>query len=187
MPIAFDCECGIRWWSPPQLGCPTCGTNGTSVPDPVIWRIGRVPGTKISITAQMRDAERFSALVQEGYEVFVDIAGTLRHVWRPREDETVSAGVNYVLIDGVEDLNVDLPDFAFDRVAEAVAHDRRALVFCAAGLKRSVHLVYGVLRSRGMAGEASWSAVEAARPFADRWEPYIAAAERWTRSAFGRG
>lgn len=142
-----------------------------------------VPGTNISITAQMRDVERFNALVEAQHEVFVDIAGARQHVWRPDGRVVVSAGVEYVVVEDVEDLNLDLPDFAFDIVAQAVAQEKRTLVFCAAGLKRSVHLVYGVLRKQGLSPDASWRAVQAARPFADRWEPYIAAAECWAASS----
>lgn len=179
MPVAFDCPCGTRWWSPPQIECPACGPTVTAVPDPIVWSVGTVPGTTISISAQLRDRDRFEELVAAGAETFVDVAGAAPYVWRPAPSEIEAAGVEYVRVDGVEDLNVDLPAFAFDAVHDVLAADRRTLVFCAAGLKRSPHLVYGVLRRRGLDPQGAWDAVAAARPFADRWQPYVDAAERW--------
>jgi hypothetical protein len=127
----------------------------------------------------MRDPERFDSLVAAGFERFVDIAGAGHFVWRPDEATVARSRVEYLRIDGVEDTNVDLPDFAFDEVTAAIDGDRRTLVFCASGLKRSPHLVYGALRRTGLDEDRAWAAVVEARPFVDRWEPYVAAAERW--------
>lgn len=63
---------------------------------------------------------------------------------------------------------------------------RHALV-CAAGLKRSPHLLYGVLRSWGYGAKPAWDAIIAARPFVDLWETYLAAAERWLAARHGSG
>jgi hypothetical protein len=60
------------------------------------------------------------------------------------------------------------------------------LVFCAAGLKRSPHLLYGVLRSWGYGAKPAWDAVTSARPFVDPWDAYLAAAERWLAARNGR-
>ncbi len=182
MPVAFDCACGARWWSPPDIACSRCGPAVASVPDPIVWTVGRVPGTSISLSAQMRDDERFRELVNSGMELFVDVAGGAPYIWRPNEKVIRRAGVRYLRIDGVEDINTDLPDFAFDTVAEALEEARRGvatLLFCAAGLKRSPHLLYGVLRSWGHAAKPSWDSIIAARPFVDPWGPYLASADRW--------
>jgi hypothetical protein len=183
VPVAFDCECGNRWWSPPDVGCRICGPSATSVPDPVVWSIDRLPGTAVFLSGQLRDGERFARVVAMGITDFVDVAGGAHYVWRPSADEIAAAGVAYVEIAGVEDTNTDLPDFAFERVAEALADAARrgekALVFCAAGLKRSPHLLYGVLRSRGYEPDAAWATLVTARPCLDPWQPYLDAAERW--------
>lgn len=181
VPVAFDCACGTRWWSPPQLACPTCGPEGISVPDPVIWSVGAIPETRASISAQLRDPGRFETLVDLGFELFVDVAGDMRHVWRPDAEAIRGAGVQYVRIRDVEDLNFDLPAFAFHAVSEAIEGDLKCLIFCAAGLKRSPHLAYGALRRRGLDADVAWSAVSQARPFADKWPPYLDAAEGWLR------
>jgi len=95
--------------------------------------------------------------------------------------------VRYVSVGGVEDTNVDLPDWAFDRVASAMSSTRegrdRVLLFCAAGLKRSPHLMYGLLRRSGKDRGEAWRRVEAARPFTAPFGPYIASAERWAAAA----
>src|SRR5262249_22699900 len=151
-PVAFDCPCGRRWYSPPDIGCVDCGPAAVSIPDPVIWTVGHVPGRAIAITGQMRNAERFAGFVEQGFELFVDVAGAAHYVWRPDEHAVRAAGVRYVRIEGVEDTNLDLPDFAFSQLATALDErpGARALVFCAAGLKRSPHLLYGVLRGWGL-------------------------------------
>lgn len=186
MPVAFDCECGNRWWSPPDVGCRICGPAATSVPDPIVWSVDRVPGTDVFLSGQLRDWERFAQMIAMGMTVFVDIAGGAHYVWRPSAEEIAAAGVSYVEIEGVEDMNTDLPAFAFEQLAEAVAEatlkGQRALVFCAAGLKRSPHLLYGVLRSWGFDAEAAWARLLAARPCLDPWQPYLDAAERWLAS-----
>ena len=190
MPVAFDCPCGSRWWSPPDVACSRCGPNVASTPDPIVWSVGQVPGTPVFLSGQMRGDERFMDLVRSGIEVFVDVAGSAPYVWRPDEEAVASSGARYVRIDGVEDTNIDLPDFAFDAVAAALGdarQDVRTLVFCAAGLKRSPHLLYGVLRSWGYSAKPAWDAVIAARPFVDPWETYLAAAERWLAARSGRG
>ena len=100
-------------------------------------------------------------------------------MWRPGPDAVRDARVEYARIP-VEDTNVDLPDDAFASVSEALGQARRkVLVFCAAGLKRSPHLLYGVLRARGHDAAAAWSMIATARPFAERFDPYIVSAERW--------
>src|SRR6266542_2961581 len=148
MPVAFDCECGNRWWSPPDVGCRICGPSATSVPEPVVWSVDRVPGTDVFLSGQLRDRDRFAQLIAMGLKVFVDVAGGAHSVWRPSADEIAAADVSYVEIAGIEDTNTDLPDFAFERVAQALAasasRGERALVFCAAGWKRAPHLLYGV-------------------------------------------
>ena len=63
----------------------------------------------------------------------------------------------------------------------------QTLVFCAAGLKRSPHLMYGVLRFWGYDVESAWEAIVADRPFVDPWERYLAAAERWLATRSGPG
>lgn len=149
----------------------------------MIWSVSAIRGTRLALSAQMRDVTRFRELVGAGIELFVDVAGDRHYVWRPDAAEISRHGVEYVRIDGVEDTNVDLPEFAFDRVAESLelsaAAGRRALVFCAAGLKRSPHLLYGVLRSWRWDADAAWAAIVEARPFVDAWAPYLDSAERW--------
>ena len=185
MPVSFDCECGRRWWSPPHVGCTECGPDATAVPDPIIWSVDRidVPHGDIFLSGQLRDPERFADLASSGISVFVDVAGAKRYVWRPTVDAIDVRGVTYMEVPGVEDVNTDLPAFAFEAVADAindaVARKEPVLLFCAAGLKRSPHLLYGVLRSWGIDAEAAWAKISAARPFVDPWEPYLAAAERW--------
>jgi protein tyrosine phosphatase (PTP) superfamily phosphohydrolase (DUF442 family) len=93
-----------------------------------------------------------------------------------------SAGVVYRRIP-LEDTNLDLPDAAFDGVAAALDDaEGDVLLFCAAGLKRAPHLLYGVLRARGHEAEQAWGLVQAARPMTERFEPYLEAAERWVLS-----
>lgn len=182
MPVAFDCACGTRWFSPPEIACPRCGPDVASTPDPVVWSVGQIPDTAVFLSGHLRNDERFMELVGSGIEVFVDVAGSAPYVWRPDEEAVASSGARYVRIDGVEDNNIDIPDFAFGAVAAALADARqgvRTLVFCAAGLKRSPHLLYVVLRSWGYGTTSAWDAVIAARPFVDPWERYLAAAERW--------
>src|SRR5437763_1180206 len=161
MPVAFECECGNRWWSPPDVGCASCGPVATSVPDPIVWSVDRLPGTDVFLSAQLRDRERFAEIVAMGITSFVDIAGGAHYVWRPTEHEIAEAAVSYAVVAGVEDTNRDLPDFAFEHVASALreAGDKkqRTLVFCAAGLKRSPHLLFGVLRSWGLDAERAWA------------------------------
>jgi len=152
----------------------------------MIWSVDRLPETDVFLSAHLRGRERFAEIVSMGIGVFVDIAGAAHYVWRPGEEELAEHGVHYVRVDDVEDTNLDLPDFAFDRVADALAEARSkrrtALVFCAAGAKRSPHLLYGVLRSWGAATEDAWATVTAGRPFVDPWQPYLDAAERWVAS-----
>jgi hypothetical protein len=186
MPVAFDCECGQRWWSPPDVTCTVCGPSATATPDPVIWSVDRIQlpwRDGIFLSAQLRDAARFAEVAALGIRVFVDVAGGAPYVWRPSADEIAAAGVTYVEIAGVEDLNTDLPPFAFRRVAEALGHavatEQKTLLFCAAGLKRSPHLLYGVLRSWRFTPRSAWKAIVDARPFVDPWQPYLEAAERW--------
>ena len=190
MPVAFDCNCGTRWFSPPEIACPRCGPTVACRPDPIVWSIGQVPGTSIFLSGQMRDDDRFGELVSSGIELFVDVAGGAPYVWRPDEGAVRSLGVRYLRIDGVEDINTDLPDFAFDAAAEALEearHGVQALFFCAAGLKRSPHLLFGVLRSWGYDATRAWDAVVSARPFVDPWDPYLASAERWLSARNGCG
>jgi predicted protein tyrosine phosphatase len=147
-----------------------------------VWSVSSISGTALYLSAQMRDEARFGDLVGRGIEVFIDIAGAAPYVWRPGEAAIVRAGVRYIRVYDVEDTNIDLPDSAFATVAAALDEARAgcpSVVFCAAGLKRSPHLVYGVLRSWGYRPEAAWAAIVAARPFVDPWPPYLAAAERW--------
>src|SRR5690242_2115198 len=99
MPVAFDCVCGRRWYSPPDVGCVECGPTVSSVPDPVVWEVGRLPGRPLALTGQMRSAERFAGLVEQGFRVFVDIAGARPYVWRPDEAAIEQAGVRYVRVD----------------------------------------------------------------------------------------
>lgn len=182
MPVAFDCPCGQRWWSPPDVACSRCGPGVASIPDPVVWSVGQIPGTSAFLSGHLRNDERFSELVGSGIEVFVDVAGNAPYVWRPSEEAIAVSGTRYIRIDGVEDTNIDLPEFAFEAVAAAlkdVRHGVRTLVFCAAGLKRSPHLLYGVLRSWGYEVESAWKAIITARPFVDPWDPYLVSAERW--------
>jgi hypothetical protein len=183
MPIAFDCECGSRWVSPPEIHCRDCGPLSTATPDPVVWSVDPVPGTTIFLSGQLRDPERFDAIRSSGIERFVDVAGAAHFVWRPDAAAIARTAVAYVEIIGVEDTNVDLPDSAFDRVLAALEPARAAaqptLLFCAAGLKRSPHLLYGILRAWGHDAETAWRTVTAARPIVDPWQPYLDAAERW--------
>jgi hypothetical protein len=188
MPVRFDClECRETWWSPPATGCPRCGDLVAAEPDPIIWQVGRVPGTRIFLSGQLRDEARFRELLRSGIRAFVDVAGARPYVWRPPPTAAARAGVSYTLVDGVEDTNLDLPDTAFAGVAaglDAAAEEKRdVLLFCAAGLKRSPHLLYGVLLRRGLDPRAAWSSVQAARPMADPFGPYLAAAERWASRA----
>jgi protein tyrosine phosphatase (PTP) superfamily phosphohydrolase (DUF442 family) len=128
----------------------------------------------------MRDSERFDGFVREGFVSFVDVAGDATYVWRPDEGAVDAAGVAYTRLP-LEDTNADLPDHAFASVAEALdSADGNVLLFCAAGLKRAPHLLYGVLRARGNDREAAWGLVAAARPIAEPFAPYIASAERWS-------
>jgi hypothetical protein len=183
MPVAFDCECGRRWWSPPDVGCADCGPSATATPDPVVWSIDAVPGTSIHLSGQLGHLARFEAILERGIERFVDVAGAAHYVWRPDATAIAASGVTYVEVAGVEDTNVDLPDSAFDRVLAALEPARAAaqptLLFCAAGLKRSPHLLYGVLRAWGSDVDAAWRTVTQARPIVDPWPPYLDAAERW--------
>jgi hypothetical protein len=47
MPVSFECECGNRSWSPPDVDCTICGPLATSVADPIVWSVDRVPGTEV--------------------------------------------------------------------------------------------------------------------------------------------
>jgi len=183
MPVRFDChDCAQPWWSPPANGCPRCGYWARATPDPIVWTVGRVPGTRIFVTGQMRAPERFRELVARGVRTFVDAAGDASYVWRPDKPEIAEAGVDYVRIP-IEDTNVDLPDNAFSVARDAIeASEGDALLFCAAGLKRAPALLYGVLRHRGHARGDAWALVSAARPMTEPFAPYINAAERWLES-----
>ncbi len=140
-------------------------------------------GTRVWITGQMRTPPRFDGFVLRGFGTFVDVAGDAHYVWRPEQEAIESAGVAYFRIP-LEDTNVDLPDAAFDAVHEALINaDGETLLFCAAGLKRAPHLLYGVLRAQGRDEEDAWSVVQAARPMTERFQPYIDAAERWAAGA----
>jgi protein tyrosine phosphatase (PTP) superfamily phosphohydrolase (DUF442 family) len=131
----------------------------------------------------MRNAERFVGFVDQGFRTFVDVAGDASYVWRPDASAIRAAGVSYTRIP-LEDTNVDLPDVTFEAVREALERaDSDTLLFCAAGLKRAPHLLYGVLRARGHDADRAWGLVQAARPMTDRFQPYIEAAERWARTA----
>jgi len=186
VPVRFDCQtCGEPWWAPPANGCPRCGYEARATPDPIIWTYGHVEGTRVWITGQMRTPPRFDGFVLRGFGTFVDVAGDAHYVWRPDEETIESAGVTYVRIP-LEDTNVDLPDTAFDAVASVVDQaEGEVLLFCAAGLKRAPHLLYGVLRMRGHETDDAWALVNAARPMTGRFEPYIDAAERWAATARG--
>jgi protein tyrosine phosphatase (PTP) superfamily phosphohydrolase (DUF442 family) len=134
----------------------------------------------------MRNPARFGCFLARGMSTFVDVAGDAHYVWRPDEAAIEAAGVTYTRIP-LEDNNLDLPDEAFDAVQVALDHARGdALLFCAAGLKRAPHLLYGVLRARGEGAEEAWDRISAARPMTDRYEPYLSAAERWA-AASARG
>jgi protein tyrosine phosphatase (PTP) superfamily phosphohydrolase (DUF442 family) len=185
MPVRFDCQnCGEPWWAPPANGCPRCGYLARATPDPIIWTCGQVAGTRIWITGQMRTPPRFDGFVLRGFDTFVDVAGDAHYVWRPDERAVEAVGVRYVRIP-VEDTNVDLPDEAFEAVCGALdSAEGDTVLFCAAGLKRAPHLLYGVLRKRGNTEDEAWSVIQAARPMTDRFRPYIDAAERW--AAIGR-
>lgn len=180
MPVRFDCQsCGEPWWAPPANGCPRCGYFARATPDPVIWTCGQVAGTSVWITGQMRTPPRFDSFVLRGFGTFVDVAGDAHYVWRPDEPAIEAAGVTYVRIP-LEDTNVDLPDEAFDAVRTALDRvEGAALLFCAAGLKRAPHLLYGVLRARGQGAEEAWARISAARPMTEPFQPYVTAAERW--------
>jgi protein tyrosine phosphatase (PTP) superfamily phosphohydrolase (DUF442 family) len=184
MPVRFDCQtCGEPWWAPPANGCPTCGYDAVATPDPIIWHCGQVPGTRIFVTGQMRDAKRFAGLVGDGFRMFVDVAGDAAYVWRPDEAAIRTAGVEYVRIP-LEDTNVELPGRAFAAVQEALeAATGDTLLFCAAGLKRAPHLLYGVLLARGYEPGPAWQLVAAARPMTEQFVPYVADAERWALAA----
>jgi len=186
VPVRFDCQsCGEPWWAPPGNQCPTCGYDAVAIPDPIIWSSGQVPGTRIFVTGQMRDQERFAGFVGDGFRTFVDVAGDAAYVWRPDEAAISEAGVAYTRIP-LEDTNVELPAAAFTAVRDALeAAAGDTLLFCAAGLKRAPHLVYGVLRARGHEPDAAWDLVASARPMTDRFAPYIADAERWAATARG--
>jgi hypothetical protein len=185
VPVRFDClTCGEPWWAPPANGCPTCGYDAQATPDPVIWTSGQVAGTRITLTGQMRNPARFGCFLARGFERFVDVAGDAAYVWRPDEAAIEASGVSYVRIP-LEDTNVDLPDSAFEAVRDALDGDGETLLFCAAGLKRAPHLMYGVLRSRGHEPRRAWELVQAARPMTDRFEPYMDAAERWAATTRG--
>ena len=121
--------------------------------------------------------------MRTGFDAFVDVAGGLGYVWRPSAEEIRAAGVRYVRVEEVEDTNLDLPDRAFDEVGAALEPRATTLLFCAAGLKRSPHLMYGVLRRSGDDPETAWRRVQSARPFTAPFEPYVAAAERWVSRA----
>jgi hypothetical protein len=184
VPVRFDClECDQPWWSPPATGCPRCGNEATARPDPAIWEVGRVPGTRIFVSAQLRDQARFDQLVASGIQAFVDVAGDMPYVWRPEAEAAEARGVVYTRIREVEDTNVDLPARAFATVTQALeaaeAREHDVLLFCAAGLKRAPHLLYGVLRRRGHDAESAWGLIRAARPLADPFPVYVEAAERW--------
>jgi protein tyrosine phosphatase (PTP) superfamily phosphohydrolase (DUF442 family) len=183
VPVWFDCDtCGERWWAPPANGCPRCGYGVTATPDPIIWSSGRLPGTRIFITGQMRTPERFAEFVQSGIQAFVDVAGDAEYIWRPKAETIARAGVQYTRI-AVEDTNIDLPDEAFAALSRALDEATGdVLVFCAAGLKRAPHLLYGVLRQRGHEANEAWELVAEARPMTDRFQPYLDAAERWAAS-----
>ena len=185
MPVRFDCHsCGEPWWAPPANGCPRCGYGVRATPDPIVWEVGRIPEAAIFVTGQMRDAERFEALVRGGFRSFVDVAGDASYVWRPDTSSIAAAGVSYARIP-LEDTNVELPPEAFAAVTEALEQaDGGSLVFCAAGLKRAPHLVYGVLRARGDDRSEAWAKVAAARPMTEPFQPYIESAERWLASRF---
>jgi protein tyrosine phosphatase (PTP) superfamily phosphohydrolase (DUF442 family) len=186
MPVRFDCQtCGEPWWAPPGNGCPTCGYDAVATPDPIIWSCGQVPGTRIFVTGQMRDANRFAGFVGDGFRTFVDVAGDAAYVWRPDETAIRAAGVAYTRIP-LEDTNVELPGRAFAAVRDALeAATGDTLLFCAAGLKRAPHLLYGVLLGRGYEPRHAWRLVAAARPMTEQFAPYIADAERWATTARG--
>jgi hypothetical protein len=189
MPVRFECmSCDEAWWAPPGNGCPRCGEQAEAIPDPVVWTVGEVPGTNVSISGQLLERGRFHRIVGAGITVFVDVAGAHAYVWRPTAEDIRAAGVSYVRIEGVEDTNRDLPDRAFDELLAALdsAEECSVLLFCAAGLKRSPHLMYGVLRRRGHDRADAWGRIAAARPFTDPFEPYIDAAERWASLAVER-
>lgn len=188
MTVRFDCrECHEPWWSPPGNGCPRCGYGTPATPDPIVWEVGQIPGSDVFLTGQMRDSERFGDLVAAGFDSFVDVAGDAPYVWRPGSAAIRAAGVVYVRVRDVEDTNVDLPDRAFEAVSAALERrdeeGSRLLVFCAAGLKRAPHLLFGVLRRRGLPAREAWDAVVSARPFFEPFAPYVAAAERWAERA----
>ena len=133
----------------------------------------------------MRNPARFGCFVVRGFETFVDVAGDEHYIWRPDDATIEASGITYVRIP-LEDTNIDLPDEAFDAVASAVAAaGGETLLFCAAGLKRAPHLLYGVLRAHGRDADEAWKVVAAARPMTDRFQPYIDAAERWAATARG--
>ncbi len=101
----------------------------------------------------------------------------------PTTRRSTPQAIVYVRIP-LEDTNVDLPNAAFDAVRDALnGADGETLLFCAAGLKRAPHLLYGVMRARGHGPQQAWELISQARPMTDRFEPYIAAAERWAATS----
>lgn len=185
MPVEFTCDrCGRNWYSPPGTGCETC-PGAKSTPDPVVWNVGLVRGTNILISAHLRSWERFQRLILDGVTTMIDVAGdpTQEYVWRPSDSDIRQNFLQYELIENVVDDNIALPAHAFDRVhqilSESADNGYYTLLFCAAGLKRSPHLLYGHLRRLGHDSSEAWRLVQEARPMASIWPPYIESAEKW--------
>ena len=150
MPVRFDCQaCGEPWWAPPANGCPRCGYDARAIPDPIIWTCGQVAGTRIWITGQMRTPPRFDGFVSAASTPSSTSPATPTTSGARTSAAVEAVGVRYVRIP-VEDTNVDLPDEAFEAVRGALdSAEGDTVLFCAAGLKRAPHLLYGVLRRRG--------------------------------------
>jgi predicted protein tyrosine phosphatase len=137
----------------------------------------------------MKDEERLLRIVQ-GMDMrhIVEITSDpdMKYSWRPHPDRYRELGVTYTLIedcyDDGESIDFEVFDKVFVAVLAALANGENVLVHCAAGLRRSPHAVYAVLRRLGHNKHAAWWMVHQSRPWADQHKPYIDSAERWVVS-----